>query len=199
MGRCDLWGKAAPFGVPASQAGGSRCPGVGEGLPIRPTRSAKGKAPGEHIPETEPGTRHKREGHRTKHFSRNKALSAWPSAAGILTRCFGNETRRSCLALEEEGQRLSRVLWVRTAWGSPFSGRPDSNWKKTSAGQVQAERWEGRCAPSGGQPWSHTGGIACAGLHIHPSKGTRSDGMLCLNAASGLLWQLERLLNPKYN
>lgn len=51
------------------------------------------------------------------------------AVAGIFTKCFRNETRRRCLALEEEAQRLSRVLWVRAVWGSPFSAPPDSKWK----------------------------------------------------------------------
>lgn len=36
-----LPGRAAPSGVPVSQAGGPGSPGVSEGLPIRPTRAAK--------------------------------------------------------------------------------------------------------------------------------------------------------------
>lgn len=121
----------------------------------------------------------------------------WPAgspgtACGGHTHCvLGSETRRKRFALEEEWQRLCWVLWVGTGSIAPFSG-PHRLEVGRAAGQ-------GLRAPSGGQSWSHTGRFACSQSSDPSIKRNKVRWNIFLNASSGLLWQLEKLLDPKYN
>lgn len=69
----------------------------------------------------------------------------------------------------------------------------------TLCGHSRAESREGGRAPSGGQSWSHMGTWPAASPHNPPIRRNKVRGNIFLNASSRFLWQLEKLLIPKYN